>query len=65
MTEITEQEFRDIGFTAEAINYPLSDRAFAWLCKFNGLTQEQAPRAFRYAPNAYMQKYLDDKAAKQ
>lgn len=60
MTETpTEKEFRDAGYTYDAINYPLSDAALARLCKFNGITPERAPRAWRYAPNAYVRDYWE------
>lgn len=52
-------EFRASGFTEAAINYPLSDRAFGWLCKFNGIATDRAPRSWRYAPNPTMQAWLD------
>lgn len=58
----TEKEFRQAGFTAKAINYPLSERAFAWLCRYNGITPEQAPEAWKYAPNETMQARLDELA---
>jgi hypothetical protein len=60
----TEKEFRDAGFTANAINFPRSERGFRWLCWFNGAKPEQAPRAWRYAPNAWCQKYCDEQAEK-
>lgn len=54
MSVPTEKEFRDAGYTADAINYPLSYEAFALLCKFNGTSPSVAPRAWRYAPNDYV-----------
>lgn len=63
MTVPTEEEFRAAGFTKAAINFPLSRRAFVWLCQFNGIAPAKAPRAWQYAPNAYMQQYLDKRAA--
>lgn len=60
----TEAEFRAAGFTAAAINYPLSDAAVAWLCKFNGAPDGWVPpRAWRYAPNAWCQANAEKKAA--
>lgn len=59
----THLDFRKVGFTGDAINYPLSERAFEWLCNFNGVHPDKAPWQWRYAPNAYMQKALDDHAA--
>ena len=61
----TEDDFRKLGLTAAAVNYPLSDRAFAWLAKFNGVTVEQMPMFSNYAPNAVMQKYCDAMAEKE
>lgn len=58
----TTEEFRATGYTAEAVNYPLSRRAFEWLCRFNGISHFDAPLTWQWAPNAYMQKYLDERA---
>lgn len=44
-------EMRDAGFTAQAIQHPRDELAFAMLCAFNGVDPEQAPRAWRYFPN--------------
>lgn len=54
--EISEKEFRDTGYTKNAINFPLSDAAFKRKCIFNGAVPEQAPRTWRYAPNAICQR---------
>lgn len=59
MTTPTEKEFRDAGYTADAVNYPLTERAFQALCEYNGVTTAQAPRAWRYAPNAYVRDYWE------
>lgn len=61
----TPEEFRAAGFTAAAIDFPMSERAFLWLCQFNGCKPDQAPRAWRYAPNPYMQNYCDRKAEEE
>ena len=64
--EPTESEFREAGFTANAINYPMSDAAVAWLCKFNGAPDGWVPpRAWRYAPNAACRDNCEQKAAEQ
>lgn len=55
----TEADFRAAGFTADAVNFPLSERACRYVAKFNGVPEEKMPRAWQYAPNAYMQKWLD------
>lgn len=49
----TVKVFRDCGFTINAIRYPLSEAALAWLCKFNGAPAGwKPPYGWRYAPNA-------------
>lgn len=63
--KVLDEEFRAAGFTGAARNYPLNDEGFAWLCAFNGIAPEQAPRAWRYAPNAYMKEYIEQKAREQ
>lgn len=55
----TETQFRAIGFTAAAAHFPLSNRAFLWRCNFNGIKPAAAPTSWRYAPNVYMQTWLD------
>lgn len=55
--------FRVSGFTREALKYPLSDQAYAWLLSFNGITTQKVPWQWRYAPNAYMQGYLQQRAS--
>jgi hypothetical protein len=57
---LTDEEFRKTGFTGDARKFPLSQKGFEWLCRFNGLKPEQAPRTWRFAPNQYMQKMLND-----
>lgn len=63
----TPQEFRDIGFTADAVNYPHSEVGFLWLCKFNGLTTPEqiakVPRSWRYASSEYMRQYIERRAS--
>ena len=54
---------RKAGFTAEAFKYPLSELAARWLAEFNGVAFEAIPAAWHYAPNEYMQRYLDRRAA--
>ena len=36
-----------------AVKLPLSEGAFLWICRFNGVRISDAPEAFRYAPNEY------------
>ena len=59
----TEADLRKAGFTAEAFKYPLSELAARWLAEFNGVAFEAMPAAWHYAPNEYMQRYLDRRAA--
>ena len=47
---------RDAGFTTEAFKYPRGEFELALLCAFNGIKPEQAPRGWRYYPNAGTQK---------
>lgn len=59
----TVKMFRDAGFTINAIRYPLSDAAIAWLCRFNGAPAGWVPpMAWRYAPNAACQLNAEQKA---
>ena len=46
-----DEQFRAIGFTDEAANYPRDDLALAMFAAFNGVTVEQLPEAMRYFPN--------------
>lgn len=57
-----DKELRIAGFTSAAKNFPLSETGFRWICKFNGVPPEKAPRAWRYAPNQYMLEYVERKA---
>lgn len=49
----TDAEFRATGYTAAARDFPLSDDAFARKCALNGVSPDQAPATWRYAPNRY------------
>lgn len=51
MSIVTDGEFRDIGFTGEARNYPRDDLALVLFAAFNGVTVEQLTPAMRYYPN--------------
>jgi len=61
--DIPDEEFRAAGKTAASRNFPLSDRACEWLAAFNGVPVEAMPRAWRFASNAYMQDYIERRAA--
>ncbi|USN14682.1 hypothetical protein DOMOVOI_02080 [Brevundimonas phage vB_BpoS-Domovoi] len=54
--------FRLGGRTGEAYNYPLSARAYKWLCAFNGAKPGETPWTWRYAANPWMQAYNDRRA---
>lgn len=48
---VTDQEFRDVGFTGEARNYPRDEFALVLFAAFNNVTVEQLTPAMRYHPN--------------
>uniref|UniRef100_A0AB74UL80 Uncharacterized protein n=1 Tax=Caulobacter phage BL57 TaxID=3348355 RepID=A0AB74UL80_9VIRU len=50
--------FRLTGFTADAENWPHTEKAFLWLCKFNGARPEQVPWTWRYASSSAMRDYI-------
>lgn len=47
---------RDAGFDVGALHFPRSEEGLIALCAFNGIKPEQAPRGWRYWPNAGTQK---------
>jgi hypothetical protein len=53
MTDVTDKQLRDAGYTSDARKYPHSERAFRCLCAFNGIDPDKAPMAWRFAPNAH------------
>lgn len=57
----SEAAFRAAGFTAAAAHFPLSLEAYERRCVFNGVRPDQAPFAWRYAPNATTQAQLERK----
>jgi len=58
----TEEQFRATGYTADAVNYPLSTPAYEAKCAFNGIDPLAAPNTWRYAPNAYMRDFWEERA---
>lgn len=48
------QAVRDAGFTEAALAFPRSEQGLIALCAFNGISVGQAPRGWRYWPNAGM-----------
>ena len=61
-SDIMDEHFYKIGFTPAARNFPLSNKAAEWLAEFNGIPVENMPAGWFYAPNAHMQKELDEYA---
>jgi len=58
----TDAEFRAAGWTPDAVNYPLSDEAYAYRLKYNGVTSSNN-EAWKYAPNAWVQNDLHQKGS--
>ena len=54
--------FRAVGYTDAAVGFQLSPAGFAWVCSFNGIAIEKAPKEWGYAPNEYMRQYIELKA---
>ena len=52
-------DFRKVGFTADAINYPLSEGGKEIVALHNGVGVATMPAEFSYAPNLYMQRWMD------
>lgn len=50
--------FRAIGFSDNAINFPLSEAGQAIIAEHNGVSVEQLPEAFRYSSNAHMHRWM-------
>lgn len=44
-------DFRKIGFSAQAIDYPRDRLALEMFAAFNGVPVEKLPTEFRYFPN--------------
>ena len=55
----TPEEFRAVGFTEAAANFPLSEEGIAIVAEHNGVEPDRMPRAFRYAPNPWMRDWLE------
>lgn len=64
LPDVTDQQLREAGFTSAARSYPLSREGFLWLCHWNGVKPEQAPPGWYYAPNGYMQEWINLLGAK-
>ena len=55
----TPEQFRAVGFTANAVNYPLSPAGQAIIAEHNGVTVDRMPEAFRYSSNVYMHAWIE------
>lgn len=53
----TEAEFRSSGWSSDALNFPLSDQAYAYRLRYNGINASDN-EAWKYAPNAWVQNDL-------
>lgn len=49
-------DFRSVGFTNAAIDFPRSDLALVMFAAFNGVSVDQLPEAMRYFPNEATEK---------
>lgn len=49
---LTDNHFRDAGFTGQARDFPRTHRQFVMLCAFNGVEPSLAPEAWKFFPNA-------------
>lgn len=45
-------DFRKIGFSSQAVDYPRDQLALEMFAAFNGVRVEKLPIEFRYFPNA-------------
>lgn len=57
--EVTDQQLRNAGYTALARNYPFSEAAARWVARFNGISFEEMPTAWWYAPNMFMRNMIE------
>ena len=55
----TPEQFRHVGFTADAVNYPLSLAGQAIIAEHNGVTVESLPDAFRYSSGPGMHRWIE------
>ena len=47
----SHEEFRAVGFTGMAADFPRDQLALKMFAAFNGVTVDQLPEPFRYFPN--------------
>ena len=55
----TPEQFRAVGFTADAVNYPLSYAGQCIIAEHNGVSVESLPEAFRYSSGPYMHRWIE------
>jgi hypothetical protein len=55
----TPEQFRKVGFTANAVNFPLSPTGQAIIAEHNGVTVDYLPEACRYSSNAHMHRWIE------
>ena len=56
---MSEINFRAVGFSNQAINFPLSLSGQQIIAMHNGVHADQLPEAARYSSNAYMHKWIE------
>ena len=47
----THDDFRQLGFTGDAAQFPRTERQFLMICAWAGLDPALAPATWRYFPN--------------
>lgn len=57
--EMTITDFRSVGFTDDAQNYPRDEISLVMFAAFNGVNVEKLPEAMRYFPNEATKKAWD------
>lgn len=58
----TDDQFRAAGYTAKARGFPLSEAGARWVAAWNGIEFEKIPASWCYAPNGFMQQWVEEKA---
>lgn len=61
----SEDEFRKVGYTSYAANFPLTWEQQLWLAAFNGVPVDKMPDAWRYAPNETVYKQYEKRICKE
>lgn len=59
----TDEQFRTAGYTPRAREFPLSEAGAHWLAASHGIPLERLPHAWCYAPNPFMQTFVENAAA--